>query len=60
MVLKIVNILDKGDAIPRKVVRIARLFFAYLLILLNKYRGLINIPRVTGETCLKTATVSAG
>ena len=44
MVLKIVNTLDGGDATPRNVVRLAKLFSAYLLVLLNKYRGLINIP----------------
>ena len=41
---EIVNTLDGGDATPRNVVRLAKLFSTYLLVLLNKYRGLINIP----------------
>ena len=44
MVLEIINTLDRGDTTPRNVVRLAKLFSAYLLVLLNKYRGLINIP----------------
>ena len=57
--MDIINTLDGGDVTPRGAVRLAELFFAYLLVLLNKYRGLINIPRVTGETRLETVTVSA-
>ena len=59
MALKIVNILDKGDATLRKVVRLVKLFTAYLLVLLNKYRGFINIPRVISEIYLGTVIVSA-
>ena len=44
MALKIVNTLDGGDITLRNVVRLAKLFPAYLLVLLNKYRGFINIP----------------
>ena len=44
MALEIVNTLDRGDATLRNVVRLAKLFFTYLLVLLNKYRGFINIP----------------
>ena len=58
MALKIINTLNRGDVTPKNVVRLAELFSAYLLVLLNKYRGLINIPWVTSKTCLKTATVS--
>ena len=57
MVLKIINILDKGDATLKKVIRLVKLFTAYLLVLLNKYRGLINIPKVTNKIYLKTVTV---
>jgi len=46
---EIVNILDRGDATPRNVIRLAKLFPAYLLVLLNKYRCFINIPRGTGK-----------
>jgi len=42
--LEIVNTLDRGDVTLRNVIRLAKLFSAYLLVLLNKYRGLINIP----------------
>ena len=59
MVLEIVNTLNGGDITLRKVVRLAELFSAYLLVLLNKYRGLISIPKVTGKICLETVTVSA-
>jgi len=44
MASEIVNTLDGGDATLRNVIRLAKLFPAYLLVLLNKYRGLINIP----------------
>jgi len=44
MVLEVVNTLDRGDTTLRNVIRLAKLFPAYLLVLLNKYRGLINIP----------------
>jgi hypothetical protein len=44
MASEIVNTLDRGDATLRNVVRLAKLFPTYLLVLLNKYRGLINIP----------------
>ena len=43
IVLEIVNTLDRGDVTLRNVVRLAKLFSAYLLVLINKYRGLINI-----------------
>jgi hypothetical protein len=56
--LEIVNPLNGGDAILKNVTRLTKLFSTYLLVLLNKYRGLINIPKVTGEICLGTATVS--
>ena len=59
MVLEIVNTLNMGDTTLKKVVKLAKLFFTYLLVLLNKYRGLINIPKVTSKIYLKTATVSA-
>ena len=59
MVLEIINILNKGDATLKKVIRLAKLFTAYLLVLLNKYRGLINIPKIISKIYLKTATVSA-
>ena len=42
--LEIVNTLNRGDATLRNVIRLAKLFSTYLLVLLNKYRGLINIP----------------
>jgi len=58
MALEIVNTLNKGDVTLRNVIRLAKLFSTYLLVLLNKYRGLINIPWVTGRTYLKTATIS--
>jgi len=44
MVLEIISTLDRGDITLRNVIRLAKLFSAYLLVLLNKYRGLINIP----------------
>ena len=44
IVLEIVNTLDRGDITLRNVIRLAKLFSIYLLVLLNKYRGLINIP----------------
>jgi hypothetical protein len=56
-VSEIVNPLDRGDATLKNVIRLTELFSTYLLVLLNKYRGLINIPRVTGEMCLGTATI---
>ena len=43
IVLEIVNTLDRGDITLRNVVRLAELFSAYLLVLLNKYKGFINI-----------------
>jgi len=49
MALEIVNILDRGDATLRNVIRLAKLFPAYLLVLLNKYRCFINIPRGTSK-----------
>ena len=57
--LEIVNTLNRGDATLKNIIRLAKLFFAYLLVLLNKYRGLINILKVTSKIYLKTATVSA-
>ena len=47
MALEIVNNLDGGDTTLKKVVRLAKLFSIYLLVLLNKRRGLINILKVT-------------
>ena len=47
MVLEIINNLDRGDTTLKKVVRLAKLFSVYLLVLLNKCRGLINILKVT-------------
>ena len=44
MALKIVNTLNRGDITSRNIIKLAELFSVYLLILLNKYRGLINIP----------------
>ena len=58
MALKIINNLNGGDTTSKKVIRLAELFSVYLLILLNKCKGLINILKVTSEMCLKTATVS--
>jgi hypothetical protein len=58
MASEIVNPLDGGDVTLKNVTRLAKLFSTYLLVLLNKYRGLINIPKVTGEMYLGTATVS--
>jgi len=49
MALEIVNTLDRGDATLRNVIRLAKLFPAYLLVLLNKYRYFINIPRGTSK-----------
>ena len=46
---EIVNILDRGDATLRNVIRLAELFPAYLLVLLNKYKCFINIPKGTGK-----------
>jgi len=43
MASEIVNTLDRGDTTPRNVIGLAKLFPTYLLVLLNKYRGLINI-----------------
>ena len=42
--LEIVNTLDGGDVTLKNVIGLAELFSAYLLVLLNKYKGLINIP----------------
>ena len=58
--LKIVNNLDRGDITLRKVIRLAKLFFIYLLVLLNKCRGLINILKITNKMYLKTTTVFTG
>ena len=58
IVLEIVNNLNRGDITLKKVIRLAKLFSVYLLILLNKYRGLINILKVTSKIYLETATVS--
>ena len=49
MALEIVNTLNKGDATLRNVIRLAKLFPTYLLVLLNKYRCFINIPRGTSK-----------
>jgi hypothetical protein len=58
MVLEIINPLNGGDATLRNIIRLIKLFSTYLLVLLNKYRGFINILKVTGEMCLGTATIS--
>ena len=57
MALKIINILNKGDITLRKIIKLVKLFTAYLLVLLNKYRGFINIPKITSKIYLETATV---
>jgi len=44
IVLEIIKTLNRGDATLRNVVRLAELFSTYLLVLLNKYKSLINIP----------------
>ena len=43
IVLEIVNTLNRGDTTPKNIIKLAELFFVYLLVLLNKYRGSINI-----------------
>ena len=43
MALEIVNTLDGGDVTLKNIIRLTKLFSAYLLVLLNKYRGLVNI-----------------
>ena len=43
MALEIIKTLNWGDATLKNIVKLAELFSAYLLVLLNKYRGLINI-----------------
>jgi hypothetical protein len=43
IILKIVNTLNRGDITLRNIIRLIKLFPVYLLVLLNKYRGLINI-----------------
>ena len=58
MASEIINTLNRGDITLRKVIRLAKLFAAYLLVLLNKYRGPINIPKVTSKMCLGTITIS--
>jgi hypothetical protein len=58
IVLEIVNPLNRGDVTLRNITRLTKLFSTYLLVLLNKYRGLINIPKVTSKMCLGTTTVS--
>jgi hypothetical protein len=58
MASEIVNPLNGGDATLRNVTKLTKLFSTYLLVLLNKYRGLINIPRVTSEMYLGIATIS--
>ena len=58
MALEIINTLNGGDATPKKVIILAKPFSAYLLVLLNKYRGLINILKVISKIYLKTATMS--
>ena len=55
--LKIINNLNGGDITLKKVIRLTKLFFIYLLVLLNKYRGLINILKITSKIYLKTTTV---
>ena len=57
IVLKIINNLNRGDTTLKKVIKLAKLFSIYLLVLLNKHRGLINILKITSKTCLETATV---
>jgi hypothetical protein len=58
IVLEIVNPLNRGDVILRNVIRLTKLFSTYLLVLLNKYRGFINISRVTSKMYLGIVTVS--
>jgi hypothetical protein len=58
MASEIVNPLNRGDITLKNITRLAKLFSTYLLVLLNKYRGLINIPRVTSEMYLGIATIS--
>jgi hypothetical protein len=58
IISEIVNPLNRGDVTLKNIIKLTELFSAYLLVLLNKYRGLINIPKVTGKMCLGTATVS--
>jgi hypothetical protein len=55
---EIVNPLNRGDVTLKNLIKLTKLFSAYLLVLLNKYRGFINIPKVTSEMYLGTATVS--
>ena len=55
--MEIINTLDRGDTTLKKVIKLIKLFFTYLLVLLNKYRGFINIPKITSKMCLGTATV---
>jgi hypothetical protein len=43
MTSEIINTLNGGDTTLKNVIRLAKLFPTYLLVLLNKYRGLINI-----------------
>ena len=59
VVLEIINILNKRDITLKKVIRLVKLFTVYLLVLLNKYRGFINILKVINKIYLKTATVFA-
>ena len=54
MALEIFNNLNRGDTTLKKVIRLAELFSVYLLVLLNKHRGLINILKVT--TCSYNST----
>ena len=44
MALEIVNTLNGGDVTLKNIIKLAELFSTCLLVLLNKYRGLINIP----------------
>ena len=55
--MEIINTLDRGDITLKKVVKLTKLFAAYLLVLLNKYRGPINILRVTSKMCLGIITI---
>ena len=58
--LNIIITLNRGDATLKNVLKLAELFSAHILVLLNKYIGLINIPKVTSKIYLKTTTISAG
>ena len=45
--------------ILKKIIKLAKLFTTYLLVLLNKYKGVKNIPKVTSKIYLGITTISA-